>query len=95
MPNVQSVSMILPQQADLFLYDRDVLRHLRTMQLKLPQSNPNDFKGQMQSIKRFFVDGHCKDLEVFEVQFRRSYQAGSSKADLHEIFGEKLRWIEF
>lgn len=89
MPNVQNVSMVLPRQTDLFSYETfsggsalQKLQQLRTLRLELPQSCPDDFTGRIWDIKRFFGDAHCKDLEVFEVQFRRCCKAKWPKAHL-------------
>ncbi|KLO05191.1 hypothetical protein SCHPADRAFT_947118 [Schizopora paradoxa] len=96
MPNVQTVSLRLPERANLLFSDTwkkaGVLQRLRVLRLALPQSSPEEFSTQFSILERFFGDGYCKEFERLEVQFRDN--SAMPKARLFDVLGEKLRWIE-
>ncbi|KLO05190.1 hypothetical protein SCHPADRAFT_911181 [Schizopora paradoxa] len=97
MPNVQNVSLKLPEHDNLILgitwKEAGVLQHLRVLRLALPLSSPDEFSRWLATLEKFFADEYRKDFERLELQFR-PYNSVTPKARLSNILGEKLRWIE-
>ncbi|KLO07996.1 hypothetical protein SCHPADRAFT_1001230 [Schizopora paradoxa] len=99
MPNVQSISLNLPRDNELFfekeMKSKGAFRRLRSLRIKLPQACPDDFTAQLIYLNDFLRDGHYKELEMLEIEFRRQRSAAPSKARLFKMLGDKLRWIEY
>ncbi|KLO07271.1 hypothetical protein SCHPADRAFT_1001796 [Schizopora paradoxa] len=98
MPNVYKISLVLPEDTNIRFTEsmkkEGAFQRLRYLQIKLPQTWPEDFTAQLRYFGDFFRDVQCKEFERFEIEFCRPKYASPSKARLFEILGEKLRWIE-
>ncbi|KLO07270.1 hypothetical protein SCHPADRAFT_932560 [Schizopora paradoxa] len=98
MPNVKNISMRLSEPGNLvFVHawkEWGMLQYLRTLRLAFPQSSPDDFLMHLSLLETFFGDGYCKDFERLEVQFREHINSEMREAQMFNILGEKLRWVE-
>ncbi|KLO07266.1 hypothetical protein SCHPADRAFT_1001791 [Schizopora paradoxa] len=98
MPNVHTVSLILPEDADLSLARRrkedDMLQRLRSLQMKFLENIPDDFTTHLYRLNEYFRRGNSEGLERLELEYKRFSRAATAKAKLQKTLGERLHILE-